>query len=71
MIRKTTGKELIKEFENIYCSIKILENLRHRNQENMKFYSDLDDWKYYLKHPDEEIEAFKTVITDEIDLGKS
>jgi hypothetical protein len=70
LIRKITGKELIKDFENTYGSLKRLEKLHERNPNNMKIYTDLDDWRYYLEHPREEIEDGKTIITDRLTLGK-
>jgi predicted HTH transcriptional regulator len=70
LIRQITGKELVEEFENTYGSLKRLENLYERKPENMKLYSDLDDWKYFREHPDEIIEDAKDVITEKLTLGK-
>ncbi len=70
LIRNIKGSELIQEFEKTYGSLNRLQKLHERNPENMKIYMDLDDWKYYLDHPDEVIEDGKTVITDKLTLGK-
>lgn len=70
LIRQITGKELIEELEETYGSFRRLENLYMRNQDNMKLYSDLDDWKYFREHPDEIIEDAKDVITEKLTLGR-
>ncbi len=69
-VRQITGKELVEEFEKTYGSLKRLENLYERRSENMKLYSDLDDWNYFKEHPDEIIEDAKDVITEKLTLGK-
>lgn len=39
-------------------------------KENLKLYSDLDDWKYFREDPDEIIEDVKDVITEKLTRGK-
>lgn len=70
LIKEITGRELIQDFEKTYGSLSRLEKLHERNPEDMKIYMDLDDWKYYLDHPDEIIEDGKTIITEKLTLGK-
>jgi hypothetical protein len=70
LVRQINGRELVEEFENTYGSLKRLENLYKRKPENMKLYSDLDDWKYFMEHPDEIIEDAKDIITEKLTLGK-
>lgn len=70
LVRQINGRELVEEFENTYGSLKRLENLYKRKSENMKLYSDLDDWKYFMEHPDEIIEDAKDIITEKLTLGK-
>jgi len=55
LIKTITGGELIQELEKIYGSLERLEKLHERNPDNMKIYTDLDDWKYYEDNPDEVI----------------
>lgn len=61
---------MIEEYEKIYGSLKRLEGLYERNQDNMKLFSDLDDWKHFSKYPDEIIEDSRDFITDELSLSK-
>ena len=70
MIRKTTGRGMIEVFEKTYGSFDQLERIVKKDPENMIAYYDLDDWKYFLKHPDEEVEDGKTVFTEDLRIGK-
>jgi predicted transcriptional regulator len=64
-----TGEKLIQDFERIYSSLDDLEKLYEKNPDNMKMYTDLDDWKYYQNHPDKVIEETKDIITEKLILG--
>lgn len=70
LIKTITGKKLIQELEETYGSLDRLERLYERNPDNMKLYTDLDDWKYYMDHLNEVIEETKGVITEKLTLGK-
>jgi DNA-binding MarR family transcriptional regulator len=70
MTKKTTGKGMIKYFEKTYGSIERLERIIKRDSENMLAYYDLDDWKYFIEHPNEEVEDGKTIFTEDLNLGK-
>ncbi len=70
LTRQVTGKGLIQDFKKIYGSINELEKLYDQNMDNLKLYTDLEDWKYFLENPDEIIEDGKTIVTDESVLGK-
>jgi hypothetical protein len=65
-----TGKELIQDLKKAYGSIPELEKLYENNLDNLKLYTDLEDWKYFLENPDEIIEDGKTIIDDKLVLGK-
>jgi len=69
MIREISGKEKINELEKTYGSIKNLKRLFENDNENMLLYSDLEDWEYFLKHPDETIEEGKTIFPENISLN--
>ena len=56
--------------ENTYESIDKLKRVVKRNSKNMKLFSDLDEWKYFLKHPNEKITQTKVHYTDDLNLGK-
>ena len=58
--RNTNGKGLIKLFKKEYKSIENLEKIFKEKKGNMKMKLDLDDWKYFLKHPDEKVEDSET-----------
>jgi len=61
-IKKTTGKGMIKQFEKTYGTMEKLEKLVKEDSENMIASYDLDEWKYFLKHLDEEIEDVKQYL---------
>ena len=68
LIKKILGKELVNIYKEEYGSIKALETLSKDNPENMKFFSDLEDWEFFGKNPNDEIEDTTTIITDTITL---
>jgi hypothetical protein len=70
LIRELTGRELGQELEKTYGSIPELEKLYKENMDNLKLYTDLEDWKYYSENLDEIIEDGKTIITDNLILGQ-
>ncbi|MBI5460460.1 hypothetical protein [Methanobacterium sp.] len=69
LIKTITGEKLIQELEETYGSLDRLERLHDRNPDNMKVYTDMDDWKYYQDHLDEVIEETKGVVTEKLTLG--
>jgi len=68
LIRIITGRELIKDFKEEYGSMEKLENELENDENNMKLFSDLEDWKFFGKNPDDEIEDKTTIITDKLTL---
>jgi len=64
MLNKTNGKGIIKKYEKEYGSIKNLKQIIKSDPENMKTTFDLEEWEYYLKHPDEEVTDGKTIYRD-------
>ena len=69
-IRLIKGKEKIKELEERYGSLKNLKRKFKNDNENMALYSDLEDWKYFLKRPEEELEEGKTIFLEDINISK-
>jgi predicted MarR family transcription regulator len=70
LIKDMTGKELIREFEDTYGSMERLKRILNKDPENMKLYTDMDEWKYFLEHPDENVQKKHIKFTDDINLGK-
>ena len=68
LIRKTNGKNLVKLFINKYGSIEKLEKSL-KKKGNMKMKLDLDDWKYFLINPDEEVEDSETIFVENMDIN--
>jgi len=62
MIRTIPAKKMIEEFEKMYGSIEQLEKVLKNKGGDMKMKMDLDDWKYFKKNPEEEIEDGKTIF---------
>ena len=69
-IKLIKGKEKIRELEKKYGSLKNLKRKYKNDNENILLYSDLEDWKYFLKHPEEELEEGKTVFIEDININK-
>ena len=69
-IKVIKGKEKIIELEKKYGSLKNLKRKFKNDNENMTLYSDLEDWKYFLKHPEEELEDGKTIFIEDINISK-
>jgi len=70
MIRKIKGKDKIFELENTYGSLKNLKRKFAKDDENMLLYSDLEDWEYFMSHPEEELEEGKTVFIENMNIGQ-
>lgn len=66
--KKTTGAKIVKEYERKYGSINKLKIIFKKDPENMKLYTDLEDWEYFLKHPQEKVEDGRTLFTEKISL---
>jgi hypothetical protein len=69
LIKTITGEKLIQELEETYGSLDRLERLHDRNPDNMKIFTDLDDWKYYQDHLDEVIGETKGIVAEILSLG--
>ncbi|MCK9152287.1 hypothetical protein [Methanobacterium alcaliphilum] len=70
LMRKIKGKQLVMELQTEYGSIYKLEKLYDEDVDNLKLYTDLEDWKFYSENPEDILEDGKTIISDELDLGK-
>lgn len=68
LVKKQSGYEFIKNMEKTYNSIYELKKTFERTN-NMKLYVDLENWKYYKYHLDEEIEITESLITDKLSLN--
>jgi len=64
MMRTIPAINMIKEFEKMYVSIEQLKEVLEKGEGDMKMKMDLDDWKYFLENPDEEIQDGKTIFRD-------
>ncbi|MDR0900499.1 MAG: MarR family transcriptional regulator [Methanobrevibacter sp.] len=64
LVKELKGKELVKDFEKIYGSIDKLKRVFERGDGNVKLELDLEDWEYFLKHPDEELRETRLIYTE-------
>ncbi|MGL4669840.1 MAG: MarR family transcriptional regulator, partial [Methanobacteriaceae archaeon] len=64
MIKKTIGRNIVDEYIKTYGSIENLKNVIKRDPDNIKTNYDLEEWEYYLKNPEEEVEDGKTIFRD-------
>ena len=69
LVKKQKGISFINEMERTYNSLEELEKLYERTG-NMKLYVEMENWKYYLKHPEEEIEITESLVNKEINLSE-
>jgi len=70
LIKEITTKQFFLEMETTYGSLDRLKRTYHRNPSNMKLYTDLDEWKYFLKHPHKKVTQTKINYTDDLNIGK-
>jgi len=70
LVKEQTAIEFIQEMERQYKSIEEAEKILKRNPTNMILYVDLENWKHYLKNPNEKIKRTKSLITDDVILGE-
>jgi hypothetical protein len=68
LIKEQYGKEYIKEMEDTYKSIQELEKIL-KTTNNMLMRVDLENWKYYLKHPDEKLTRGKAIFVEGLYLS--
>ena len=68
LVKEETGKKFTEEMEKDYWSIEELEKL-HEITNNALMYVNLENWKYFLKHPDEKIKRGETKFLDKISLN--
>ena len=64
LIREFKGKDLVNEFEKQYGSMDKIKRVFERGKGNAKLKLDLEDWKYFLKHPNKEVRETKVIYTE-------
>lgn len=70
LTRELKGRELIQEFRKTYGSIHELEKIYENNLDNLKLYTDLEDWKYFSVNLDDALEDGKILFIDKLVLGE-
>ncbi|MDP3624486.1 MAG: hypothetical protein Q8R66_11265 [Methanobacteriaceae archaeon] len=70
LTRELKGRDLVQEFRKTYGSISELETLYENNLDNLKLYTDLEDWKYFSENLDDALEDGKIIFTDKLVLGE-
>ncbi|MDR2873919.1 MAG: hypothetical protein LBV42_04170 [Methanobrevibacter sp.] len=63
LIKEQNRKEYIKEMEDTYKPIPELKKILKDNK-YMLMRADLENWKYYLKHPDEKLRRGKAIFVE-------
>lgn len=58
-VKQLKGKDLVKDFEKRYKSMDKIKKVLDEGKRNVKLELDLEDWEYFLKHPDEEVKETK------------
>ncbi|MEA4956136.1 hypothetical protein SDC9_03517 [bioreactor metagenome] len=70
LVKEQKGNEFIQEMEKTYKSLEEAEKLLKRTPRNMILYVDIENWKYYKKHPDETIKRTTSIVTKKLTLGE-
>lgn len=70
LVKEQKGSEFIQEMEKTYKSLEEAEKLLKRTPRNMILYVDIENWKYYKKHPDETIKRTTSIVTKKLTLGE-
>ncbi|MCL2114962.1 MAG: winged helix DNA-binding protein [Methanobrevibacter sp.] len=73
LLRTISGKDLVHEFEKKYDTLENLKIMFQEDNENMELQMYIEDWEYFLNHPDEITEQEKILYSEkphftEIDL---
>lgn len=63
-LRKTTGREIVERLQETYGSCEKLERLYKSNPDNMKVYTDLNDYSYYTRNPEEAVEETRSIFLE-------
>jgi lipopolysaccharide biosynthesis regulator YciM len=69
-IKKTNGQGIVKKFKETYGSIERLKKFAKENPDSMRAHFDLEDWRYYQVHLNEEIELTESIIGQNINIGQ-
>jgi hypothetical protein len=64
LIREFKGKDLVNEFEKQYGSMDKIKRVFERGKGNSKLKLDLEDWNYFLKHPNKKVRETKVIYTE-------
>ena len=64
LMRKTTGREIVERLQGTYGSCEKLERLYKSNPDNMKVYTDLNDYSYYTRNPEEAVEETRSIFLE-------
>lgn len=64
LLRKTTGRKIVERLQRTYGSHEKLERLYKSNPDNMKVYTDLNDYTYYTRNPEEAVEETRSIFLE-------
>ena len=68
LVKELKGKDLIRDFEKKYESMDKIKRILDRGKGNVKLELDLDDWIYFLKHPNEKVRETRIIYTENPEL---
>lgn len=71
LVKDQKGSEFVREMENTYGSLEEAKKLFKRTPRNVVLYVDIENWKYYRKHPHESIKRTTSIITKQLTLGEA
>ena len=64
LLRTISGKDLVQEFENKFKTLENLKSLFEEDKNNMELEMYIEDWEYFLNHPDEITEQEKILYSE-------
>jgi len=66
-IKELKGKDLVKDFEKRCGTMDKIKKVLEKSNGNVKLELDLEDWKYFLNHPDEPVKETMIKYTEIIE----
>ena len=69
LIKRLKGTEVIQDLTKRYGSKKELERL-YEATNDVEMLVDLENWKYFLKNPEETLERGESLVTNKINLSE-
>ncbi len=71
LVKEMKGREFVQKMEEQYDSLDKLQKLVEKYPGNYLYSLDLDDWMYFLEHPDDPVKQTDVLFVDKFKIGMS